>query len=163
MKWIVPVKRRLGVSRDELFDEWEHLHAAHVRNFAKPEQYRVTFFGAASTPAIRRGEPKLRLSPQSGRSSTIRSVRSGYRFRPRQQFAGADAIGEQNRDNLRRHATPNSPPPTSGVATCGTPHDAIIVGTVRGLDSRTARHGLSRGRKRAEQCAQLCFMRWGKR
>ncbi len=46
MKWIVPVKRRLGVSRDELFDKWEHLHAPHVRDFAKPEQYRVTFFEA---------------------------------------------------------------------------------------------------------------------
>jgi hypothetical protein len=44
LKWIVTVKRRDGVSHEELVDAWEHTHVPHVRELTKPVGYRVTFF-----------------------------------------------------------------------------------------------------------------------
>ena len=44
LKWIVAVKRRDGVSHEELVDVWEHIHIPHVRELAQPVAYRVTFF-----------------------------------------------------------------------------------------------------------------------
>jgi hypothetical protein len=44
LKWIVAVKRRDGVSHEELVDFWEHIHIPHVRELAQPIKYRVTFF-----------------------------------------------------------------------------------------------------------------------
>jgi hypothetical protein len=44
LKWIVAVKRRDGISHEELVDAWEHVHVPHVRELVKPVGYRVTFF-----------------------------------------------------------------------------------------------------------------------
>jgi hypothetical protein len=44
LKWIAAVKRRDGISHEELVDVWEHVHVPHVRELAKPVGYRVTFF-----------------------------------------------------------------------------------------------------------------------
>jgi hypothetical protein len=44
LKWIVAVRRKDGVSHEELVDVWEHIHVPHVRELAKPVRYLVTFF-----------------------------------------------------------------------------------------------------------------------
>lgn len=44
IKWMVGLGHREGVSREQLFEKWEHVHIPHVVGFAKPAAYRVTFF-----------------------------------------------------------------------------------------------------------------------
>ena len=44
LKVIATVKRRPDVSRDQLFESWEKVHAPNVAKHAKPDVYRVTFF-----------------------------------------------------------------------------------------------------------------------
>lgn len=48
IKSIAGVRRRDGVTREQLFDHWEHGHAPFVARHAEPERYRVTFFDAAA-------------------------------------------------------------------------------------------------------------------
>ena len=44
LKIIATVKRRPDVSRDQLFESWEKVHAPNIAQHAKPDIYRVTFF-----------------------------------------------------------------------------------------------------------------------
>ena len=44
IKRIGLARRRIGVSRDALFKQWETVHAPHIARVAKPLRYTVTFF-----------------------------------------------------------------------------------------------------------------------
>lgn len=43
-KWIGIVRRREGVSHDEIVDAWQNVHVPHVKGFADLVHYRITFF-----------------------------------------------------------------------------------------------------------------------
>ena len=44
LKFMATVQRLDNVSHDELVHAWEHIHAPHIVDLAKPERYRLTFF-----------------------------------------------------------------------------------------------------------------------
>lgn len=44
IKRIGLVRRKIGVSRDALFKQWETVHAPHIARVAKPLRYTVTLF-----------------------------------------------------------------------------------------------------------------------
>lgn len=44
LKTIFPVRRRDGVTHADLLQQWEHVHAPHVRDLVQPLHYHITFF-----------------------------------------------------------------------------------------------------------------------
>ncbi len=44
IKMIVAARRGASMSREALFDQWEHAHAPFVARHAEPERYLITFF-----------------------------------------------------------------------------------------------------------------------
>jgi hypothetical protein len=71
LKWIVAVKRRDGVSHEELVDFWEHTHIPHVRELARPVGYRVTFFDPGQPEVDCDGMAELTFRDEAHFDSTV--------------------------------------------------------------------------------------------
>jgi hypothetical protein len=113
LKWIVAVKRRDGISHEELVNAWEHSHVSHVRELAQPVRYRVTFFDPGQPDVDCDGMAELTFRDQAhfddtvGRDAGPKVAADGFgRFAgslPIHLFTGErdNVDGETRRDDVK--------------------------------------------------------------